>query len=167
VHRPLLRRVAAWCIPVGLVLSAVSASRLGGIKAEGWLYGLVTAAYIGLPILAFGYMAGLTLLFSRTAGRLQAALAPAGRMALTNYLASGAIGSWFFYGYGLGMMGAFGLLELNLFAFALFAGLALFSRWWLSAFRYGPVEWVWRCLSEASWQPIVRQPPLVQAQSPV
>ena len=24
---------------------------------------------------------------------------------------------------------------------------AVWSSWWLRAFRYGPVEWVWRCLT--------------------
>jgi uncharacterized protein len=156
-HRPQLRRVARWCLPLGLALSAISATRLGGLKAEGVLYGVVTASYVGIPILAFGYIAGLTLLLSRTGGWLRGALAPAGRMALTNYLASGAIGGWFFYGYGLGKMGEMSLLGLNIFALGLFAALAVFSHLWLGLFRFGPAEWLWRCLSYGQWQPIARR----------
>lgn len=146
-HRSLLRRLAIVCIPVGLALSVISASRLAGFNAEGLLYGLVTAASIGLPLTAFGYLAGLALLFSRGFGWLQALLAPAGRMALTNYLLSGAIGCWFFYGYGLGKLGSLGLAEINLFALLIFAGLLAFSHAWLSRFALGPCEWIWRSLS--------------------
>ncbi len=153
-HRPLLRRIAWICIPVGLALSLVSASRLAGFPAEGALRGVVSAAALGLPLLAFGYMAALSLLFSRRARRFQSLLAPAGRMALTNYLLSGAIGGWIFYGYGLGLLREFGMAGLNLLAFALFLLLAGFSHAWLARFRFGPAEWLWRSLSHGTVQPL-------------
>jgi uncharacterized protein len=31
--------------------------------------------------------------------------------------------------------------------FALFALQVLFSRWWLTRYRYGPAEWVWRAVT--------------------
>ena len=31
-----------------------------------------------------------------------------------------------------------------------------FSHWWLSYFRFGPVEWFWRCLSYGHWLPNMR-----------
>lgn len=162
-NRKRLGRIAALCIPIGFVISGISATRLAGIKVDADLYGLVTASYIGVPILAFGYIAGLTLLLSRERSRLQILLAPIGRMALTGYLASGAIGSWFFYGYGLGLMGEFGMVELNLFALALFASLGIFSHLWLRTFALGPAEWVWRCLSYGQWQPLSRSKRLKSA----
>jgi uncharacterized protein len=39
-------------------------------------------------------------------------------------------------------------------AVALFAVDALFSRWWLARFRYGPLEWLWRSATYARWQPL-------------
>lgn len=146
-HRPLLRRIAWVCIPTGLALSAVNMGPFLNLPAEGVAGAMVTAAFAGAPILAFGYLAALALLFSRRATWLQAILAPAGRMALTNYLASGAIGGWVFYGYGLGRIGDFGIAGLTGFGLGLFLVLALASRLWLSAFPYGPVEWLWRRLS--------------------
>lgn len=146
-HRPLLRRIAWWCIPSGLILSAVNMMPFLGFQAKGLAAAGATAAFAGVPILAFGYLAALTLLFSRGARRLQVVLAPAGRMALTNYLLSGAFGGWVFYGYGLGRIGAFGITGITVFALLLFLALALLSRLWLSVFLYGPVEWLWRRLS--------------------
>lgn len=141
---PLLRRIARIGLPAGFLISAVYATRLAAIPVEPWLSGLVTASAFGPPLLACGYMAGLALLFSRRAKSLQEVLAPAGRMALTNYLLSGALGGFIFYGYGLGLLGRIGMWELNLIALFLFAALLLFSHVWLAAFRFGPMEWLWR-----------------------
>ena len=159
-HAGLLRRIAWGCIPTGLVLSLVHASRLAGVEADGAMHGVVTAAFVGLPILALGYMAALALLFARQARGLQAFLSPAGRMALTNYLMSGAIGGWIFYGYGLGALHAFDFAGLNLLAVTLFLLLTLFSHFWLSRFRFGPAEWLWRSLTYGTIQPMRREPPL-------
>jgi uncharacterized protein len=147
-HRTLLRRVAIWCLPIGIVLSGLTATRLAGVHAEGVLRGAVTAAQIAFPVLAFGYLASLALVLSRRTGPLQRLiLAPAGRMTLTNYLASGAIGGWVFYGYGLGLMSAMNLTMLALLPVALFIVLALASHLWLRRFRHGPAEWLWRSLA--------------------
>lgn len=74
-------------------------------------------------------------------------------MALTGYLGSNLIGSFVWYGWGLGLMGVWSGAAMNLFAFAVFAGLAVFSALWLAVFRFGPVEWVWRCISYGRLQP--------------
>lgn len=145
--RPRLRKIALICLPGGFALSAISASRLAGLSAEGAVYGLVTAAAIGLPVMAFGYLAATTLLFSRGFQAMQRMLAPAGRMPLTNYLASGAIGCFIFYGYGLGMLGQLGLAATNLLAISIFLALVLVSHLWLACYPQGPLEWAWRRLA--------------------
>lgn len=154
--RPLLRRVVWWCLPLGLVLSLVYATRRVGIPAEGALYGMVTATYVGLPVMAFGYVAGICLLLAGPARWLRRALAPMGRMALTGYLGSNAIGSWFWYGWGLGMIGRWNVAAMTLFAIAIFIGLCVFSTLWLRAFRHGPAEWFWRSLTHGRPQPLRR-----------
>ncbi|MGH8336731.1 MAG: DUF418 domain-containing protein, partial [Gammaproteobacteria bacterium] len=141
---------------VGLVLSLVHATSLWGMSFEGPLRGLVTACFAGPPIMALGYIAGLALIFSRRANRFQAIIAPAGRMALTNYLASGPIGSFYFYGYGFGQLGKLGIAGMSLFGTLLFAALLLLSHLWLLAFRMGPAEWLWRSLIEGNVQPMLR-----------
>jgi uncharacterized protein len=37
------------------------------------------------------------------------------------------------------------------------------SRWWLSRFRYGPLEWLWRTLTYGSLQPFRRRAPVAVA----
>jgi uncharacterized protein len=153
-HRILLKRALRWLLPVGLVLNLIFALGLFGIKLDGVLRGLVTASFSGPPILSLAFVAALALLFSQKAKSFQAFLAPAGRMALTNYLASGAIGTYCFYGYGLGWLGKINLAGISLFALMLYGGLLAFSHAWLSILRFGPAEWIWRSISYGSIQPM-------------
>jgi uncharacterized protein len=158
-YRPLLKKAVWWLLPIGLVLNAVFALGLFGFKLDGVLRGLVTASFSGPPMLSLGFIAALALLFSRRAKGIQALLAPAGQMALTNYLASGAIGSYCFYSYGLGLLGKVNLAGIALFALVLYTGLLVFSHAWLSVFRLGPVEWIWRSITYGGIQPISRGHP--------
>lgn len=144
--RPALRRVAWSCVPTGLILSALHATQRMGV-ADGVFYGLSSAAYVGLPMLAFGYASTLILLLSAGWARLSRMLAPLGRMALTGYLGSNLIGSFVFYGWGLGMMRQVNLVAINLLALGVFVALCWLSAAWLRVFRQGPVEGAWRWLS--------------------
>jgi uncharacterized protein len=85
-------------------------------------------------------------------------------MALTNYMIQIAILDFTFSNYALGaqvrpLVGA-------LMALALFFADALFSRWWLARFRYGPFEWLWRSATYATWQPwrVAERSPVVGEQ---
>jgi uncharacterized protein len=71
-------------------------------------------------------------------------LAPAGRMALTHYLAQTVFGLAVFYGIGLGMMGRIGPVWWPLIVVAVLAVQVAFSRWWLARYAFGPMEWIWR-----------------------
>ncbi|MEV4085608.1 DUF418 domain-containing protein, partial [Nonomuraea fuscirosea] len=75
--------------------------------------------------------------------RLSAVLEPLGKMALTNYVSGTAV-----------IVLAKPLLDADPTRWAVVALAAvtiaaqiLFSRWWLGRYRYGPLEWVWRCLT--------------------
>ena len=146
-HRPLLRRVAWVALPLGFALSALHATESFGWQPGMPLAALVSASYMGLPLMALGYIATFALLLQRHAPWLVRLLAPAGRMALTNYLASGVLGALAFHGYGLGWMGELSMTEMNLLAIGIFLFLLAFSHAWLCWFRYGPMEWLWRSLS--------------------
>jgi uncharacterized membrane protein YeiB len=74
-----------------------------------------------------------------------------GRMALTNYMIQIALLDLTFAKYALGLS-VTPLVGLTM-AIALFVADALFSRWWLARFRYGPFEWLWRSITYARWQP--------------
>lgn len=156
-HRPLLRRILWVALPLGLALSVIHGTRRLGIPTEGIAYGAVSAAYVGLPIMAFGYLAALTLYISRGGRWLTALFAPMGRMALTGYLGSNAIGAFVWYGWGLGRINEpswMTMAGMNLFAASVFAGLCVFSALWLTVFRFGPAEWLWRSLTYGRLQPL-------------
>lgn len=75
-------------------------------------------------------------------------LALAGRMPLSNYLLQTALGTAMFYGWGLGYWGRTTPAQEALLAVALFTMVQLpLSAWWLSRFRQGPMESLWRRLS--------------------
>ncbi len=72
----------------------------------------------------------------------------AGRMPLSNYLLQTLMGLAVFYGWGLGIWGKTTPLAELLLAVVLYAAIQLpLSAWWLSRFRYGPIEYVWRRLT--------------------
>ncbi|WP_271782710.1 DUF418 domain-containing protein [Aquimarina algiphila] len=77
-----------------------------------------------------------------------------GRMALTNYLMQSLIGLILFSSIG------FKLYETLSPSVALFTAIVVFvfqlilSKVWLNYYRFGPLEWIWRCLTYKELLPI-------------
>jgi len=158
VHLPLFRRLAWFGIPLGVgasLLAAVIATHHVRGQNDGAFQLATGLAMLGNLPASLGYVGAVVLAFHGRWRRWVAALAPAGRMALTNYLLQSLAGTLFFYGYGLGHwgMGRAGQLVFVCVAFAL---QLLVSRWWLSRYRYGPMEWLWRGFTYLRW-PRMRQ----------
>jgi len=101
--------------------------------------------WLGGALMCLGYLAWIVrgLQSPSIASRL-AVLAPAGRMALSNYLTQSVVCTLVFYGYGLGYFEQLPRLWQVPFVLALFGLQVAFSHWWLSRFRFGPMEWLWR-----------------------
>jgi uncharacterized protein len=112
----------------------------------------VTGQTIGAPALAMAYLAALALLAPRV--QFLSRLAPVGRMALTNYLLQTVICVTLFYGYGFGLYGRIGQAGGLLLTIAIFLLQIPFSNWWLNRYRFGPMEWLWRCLTYRKIQPM-------------
>ncbi|MEA5124882.1 DUF418 domain-containing protein [Xanthomonas floridensis] len=96
-------------------------------------------ALIAGPLMSLGYAAWVIRFASHLAW-----LAPAGRMALSNYLLQSLLCTWIFYGYGLGYFEQLPRVWQLPFAVGLFVLQVVASQAWLHWFRFGPVEWVWR-----------------------
>ena len=92
--------------------------------------------------------------------RFFAALEVIGKMTLTNYMMQNLIGLLLFSGFGLGLGYAHKLVVEYYLALALIVYIAQvwFSRWWLSKYHFGPVEWIWRQLSYGKKIEIKRAP---------
>ncbi|MEL7267728.1 MAG: DUF418 domain-containing protein, partial [Planctomycetota bacterium] len=81
-------------------------------------------------------------------------LAPVGRMAFTNYLSQTLICVILFYGIGFGLYGQINRAIACVVMLVIWVVQILWSRWWLSRFRYGPAEWAWRCISYGKSLPL-------------
>ena len=90
---------------------------------------------------------------------------PYGRMALTNYLGQAIIGTGIYFGWGLGYLGELRTSLGFLLAIVIITIQTLFSKWWLSKFRYGPLEWLWRSGTYLKWQPFKRKSGEINSQS--
>jgi uncharacterized protein len=156
-HRALFRRLLFWGLAIGLPGAAVYAwpsARLENSIREN--YGL-SATLLTAPFLGAAYASGLVLLMLGPRGRaLERVLAPAGRMALSNYLLQSLVCAWIFLAYGLRWIGTVGPLAATGIAFAIFACQLVLSRWWLRRFAYGPVEWLLRAFTHLERPPMRR-----------
>ncbi len=113
-----------------------------GLVQDQWL----CFTYIGAVVLLLAYRPIWTV-------RLRA-FGWTGRMALTNYMFQAAALDVLSSGYGFGLR-----LRPYLYVVAavlLFSVEVLFSGAWLTRFRFGPLEWVWRTLTYARPQPLRR-----------
>ena len=109
-----------------------------------------------LPI-ALGLAALLVLWAPRaTQGWLGSRFAAAGRMAFSNYLGTSIVMMFVFHGWALGLFGQLGRVELIGVVLLTWAAMLAWSQSWLDRFRYGPLEWLWRCLTYGKVFPLRR-----------
>lgn len=145
-------QLTAWagCITgLGLTLALVALVWSADFAPMTMTAALMYWAAVPHLLMAMGYAAIFVLAANRiartAAGRL---LSAAGRMALSNYLGTTMVMTAIFYGWGLNLIGTIdraGQWGFVLLGWALMLGL---SGLWLSRFRRGPLEWLWRCLTE-------------------
>lgn len=146
-------------LAVTLVLSAPVA-----VAATWWQRDLMwstqklaetVAAAAGI-ITAVAYSCAVLLLVLRGPARraVSAILEPLGRMALTNYL--GATVLVLTVGPLLGLRDSASWGTALLLTVAILIGQAVFSAAWLSRFRFGPAEWVLRCITWWQIVPLTR-----------
>jgi len=160
-NRGFFRRLLGWGLGIGIAASGAQLTvRLLTMRKildpmASWRFVMGTVFEIGMIGLAIGYAAILVLLFQRPLWRrVLSLLAPAGRMALSNYLGQTVLGLLVFYGFGLGYAGKWGPARCIAVAAGLFTVQIALSHLWLSRFRFGPAEWVWRSLTYGKAQPM-------------
>lgn len=147
LYRKTLKRICGWGLCLGLPLSAIYA--WSAMHGKPFGFGTHSLFYfLSVYLTAFGYISAFCLLYlkSREAGVWRLLSAP-GRMALTNYIGQSLVGVMIFYGIGLGIGATVGLVYGEIIALAVFIGEVIFSVAWLGYFRFGPLEWIWRCLT--------------------
>jgi uncharacterized protein len=125
----------------------VRSSMFLGTQFNYWAAPLVSLAWISLVMLACKTPA---------LSSLTRPFAAVGRMAFTNYLLQTVICTTIFYGHGLGLFGRVERVGQISIVAAVLAFQLIVSPIWLSYFRYGPAEWLWRSLTYWRPQPMRR-----------
>lgn len=110
-------------------------------------YSIAIGSYLNFSFMCVLVSLFVLLWFRKQGYAVQKALIPYGRMSLTNYITQSIIGCSIYYGYGLGLWKSTGATMTILIAFGIFGVQLAFSRYWLSHFRQGPLERLWKYLT--------------------
>lgn len=145
---------------VAAVLMGLLFFQLGpAVTFDNWTAMLALSAMdlsnLGMTVLI---VCGFVLLYSHSRmSKFLNSFTAYGRMALTNYVVQTLIGTFIFYGWGLGYLVSIPNTYVFLMAL-LVIGLQMFlSQRWLQHFYYGPLEWIWRSLTFFKPYPIKRR----------
>ena len=148
----LMKRFALWGWLIGLPLQVVAAlimfsNEISSDYSVGVYLFAVSINFVGAPILSAG-LVGTLWIISRN-WKSGGILSAAGRLSLTVYLSQSVVFSVLFSGWGFGLFGRLGLLEVTLIAAATWLTLAVLAWVYLKFFAKGPMESVLTGFSRA------------------
>ncbi|MCZ4408380.1 DUF418 domain-containing protein [Cryomorphaceae bacterium 1068] len=107
---------------------------------------LMTIYYLADLIISLCYLWFLALVLQHPFPRkLLQPLANVGRMALSNYILQSLLG--YFIMRTFNRYDTLSIAECVLIVIVIFSLQIIISKWWLSRFKFGPLEWLWRCIS--------------------
>lgn len=93
-------------------------------------------------------VSGFTLLYrSRALHKTFDVLSPFGRMSMSNYIMQSIVGSFIYYGFGLGLYRYTGASYSILIGVVLAILQGIFSNYWMKNHRQGPLETIWHRLT--------------------
>lgn len=129
----------------------------GGLPKDANIAAGVSIMNIFNACLTIIYIAWFAILFQREKWQKRLMIFyEAGRMGLTTYILQSAFGLTLLSTLGFGLVGEFGAAILFLLAIGFFAIQIALSKFWLTYFNYGPIEWGWRCLTNFTWVPLAK-----------
>ncbi|NOQ25035.1 MAG: DUF418 domain-containing protein [Bacteroidales bacterium] len=155
-NNPFLLKLMLWSLLIGTIMSTmfiyfgITTSKGDETFQRALMH--IGEQYAALP-LTLAYISAVTLLYNKNIRvNLLKPLAPVGQMALTNYLLQSIVFTWVFYGQGLGLIGQKSTVLLLLIGIVFFSIQVIVSKWWMSKFKFGPAEWLWRVLTYGEMQ---------------
>ncbi|HPR33922.1 MAG TPA: DUF418 domain-containing protein, partial [Prolixibacteraceae bacterium] len=110
--------------------------------------GIIVQAWSNFSFMLVLVSAFTLLFWSKALNKALNVFSPLGRMSLSNYMIQSLVGSFIYYGFGLG------LYQYTGATYSLFIGIVLailqgvFSAWWFKRHHHGPLEWLWH---QATW----------------
>lgn len=140
----------ALTIPIALYI------KNGGFTYWGTLAALTAYTHIPRLPVVLGLACLLSLWGTNANGWLAERLSAAGRAAFTNYLGTSVLMMLIFHPWAGGLWGELTRPELYLVVALGWAVMLAWSKPWLTRYRYGPLEWLWRCLTYGRLFPLKR-----------
>ena len=158
-NKKLIKKMMWWSIGVNIFIIAffltIDIAQLWD-KMPKW-FGMVGNFLFSLHslLMTIFYITGLSLWLSKTyMEKVLINFSAIGKMALSNYLLQSVIGVMLFYSVGFGLAGDISPAWCYVIGIGIFIFQIIFSKWWLSKFIYGPMEWLWRSATYLKWQAI-------------
>ena len=142
-------------------IACVAESRTLPIEGPAMVVDSVTTLFTRYRAVGatFFQIALFVLLWHSPLGRPLAVLVPAGRMTLTLYVLQSLAFTPLFYGFGLGLHDDLSNAATVLIGVAAFLVQIALAAAWFKAFRFGPLEWLWRAGTRGDWTTPLRRVP--------
>ena len=133
----------------GVLFFAVANSIGGGLSDDANILAGLTIFDFFNTFLAMIYVTGFMLLYQKERWKTRfMRFYDVGRMGLTTYLMQAFFGIFDFFNFGIWDGRRAGSFHFGfLIAVAIFIIQMLLSKFWMKYFYYGPVEWLWRSLT--------------------
>ena len=147
---------------IGLIVGALLHLAIAlWARDTGFTYYGTLAAFVGMSplprlMMVLGLASLLVVYSPAWTGWLGQRIAAAGRAAFTNYLGTSIVMLFVFHGWALGLFGELNRPELYLVTALTWVLMLAWSKPWLERYRYGPLEWLWRCLTYGKLFPLKR-----------
>ena len=95
----------------------------------------------------FVLVSSFVLLFFTVASKVLHIFSSLGKMSMSNYIMQSILGSFIYYGFGLGLYQYTGASYSMLIGVALAVFQGVFSSWWMKNHKQGPLESIWHKLT--------------------
>ncbi len=147
---------------IAVIVGALANLAIGlYVQGSGFSYYSTISAFFGLSpfpraVMALGIAALLVAYSQGLSGWLAVRVRAAGRAAFTNYLGTSLVMVFLMHGWALGLYGELSRPELYGVVIACWVLMLVWSKPWLERYRYGPLEWLWRCLTYRQLFPLKR-----------
>ena len=138
---------------IGVIAGTLAHLGIGmAVQATGFSYYGTLAGFVGMsPLPRLWMVLGMAALLVAYApgatGWLGERVRAAGRAAFSNYLGTSIVLMVVFHGWALGLFGQLNRPQLYIVVALTCVLMLVWSKPWLDRYRYGPLEWLWRCLT--------------------
>lgn len=155
-----IKTLIVWLV-LGFGLTYLAMTLKGGVSSysKSWsdiLYKLIHE--VGQISLALSYISIIAIVLNKFPNLfIWDALKAYGRMSLTSYIGQSLLGIIAFYPIiGFDYYGSLSLESIYYIGFIILICQIAFSMLWFRWFKFGPIEWAWRCLTYKKLFPILK-----------